>query len=571
MHRMRSQNVNETRIRCLGFYADCEHEVCPVEDGYRLALTFMIAIKPQCARLPCPDAATTINHTMLCQVQQYFEQSNTAQTMFVHYLDHQYTQRGLGWGKLKGVDRQLAQDIAAVAPKLDLTIHLALTEIQQTWLCLDERKPPEELIEEGVSLEFWLDEEGNERPYGSQHAPSHTLHWRTETGAQHLERSDYEGYMGNYGNTMDYWYCRAGIVLWRASDQAAFEFKFDPAGAWQRITELMQRAGHEVEIAQYISSAGIALWSGGPQGMAEYLPLALKAAAHLGQTEIAQAMLSSVEPQMLDTRCAQGLAALGQRYGQHWLRARLDEWSIQAQTRPQWRAMPCPPLDKLASACKVAGLDEGITLSLARQHVGWLIARDQKNLQNTPHQIQTDAPERIQRLEHVVVGLCEIHSVDLGQSLSRHVLSYVVLYPLLAVVDMMLALTTMHAALSAVISDLTHGLNELLRARVAQPPREADDWSVQLKSKCGCLLCETALASASSRSERQKIWPLAQQGREHVMQQGREQLWPLQFTILKQGSPHKLVITKPIQLHEMHSLEMTEVQMRLTALSALCV
>jgi 2OG-Fe(II) oxygenase superfamily len=568
-HRMRSENVNETRIRCLGFYADCEHEVRPVEDGSRLALTFMISLKPQSAHLLAPDRSVAVNKPLLNQVRQHFEQGDAAPTLFVHYLDHQYTQRGLGWGKLKGVDRQLAQDFAAVARELNLVTHLALAEIQQTWTCWDEDDEPQELIDEGVSLDYWLDGEGNERPYGSQHASSHALHWRTETGADHLERSEYEGYMGNAGNTMDYWYRRAAIVLWRSSDQAAFEFKFDPAGAWQRITKLIRRAGHETEVAQYITSARTALWSGGSSGMAEHLQVALKTAAYIGQAEVAQAMLHNVELDMLDARCAKGLAQLEQRYGRDWLRTRLEDWSAHTEKRFHWRSPQSPPLDELVLAAKGVSLDEGIVLALARHHVASLIDLDQQHAKNTPYQMQTDAPARIKRLQHVLGGLCEMQSADLGQSLSCHVLSHMPLYPLLPIVDMVLALTATRTALPAVAGELLRGLNELLRDRVALPPRAADDWSLQLTSNCSCLLCGTTLAFASSRGERQKIWPLAQQGREHVMQQGREQVWPLEFTVLKQGSPHKLVISKPKRLHEAQIREANEMQARLNEINLL--
>jgi hypothetical protein len=132
------------------------------------------------------------------------------------------------------------------------------------------------------------------------------------------------------------------------------------------------------------------------------------------------------------------------------------------------------------------------------------------------------------------------------------------------IVDMVLALTVTGTALSTIAGELLHGLNESLRDRVALPPRAADDWSLQLTSNCGCLLCGTTLAFASSRGERQKTWPLAQQGREHVMQQGREQVWPLEFTVLKQGSLHKLVISKPERLHEAQIREASEMQARLT-------
>src|SRR5690606_21985447 len=41
-------------------------------------------------------------------------------------------------------------------------------------------------------------------------------------------QSEYEGYMGNYGNTLDRWYHRAAVVLWPRARAFAIRAKASP-------------------------------------------------------------------------------------------------------------------------------------------------------------------------------------------------------------------------------------------------------------------------------------------------------------------------------------------------------
>ena len=51
----------------------------------------------------------------------------------VYLLDHEYTERGLSWDKLKGADAERAALLRAAADKADCEAVLALAEIKETW------------------------------------------------------------------------------------------------------------------------------------------------------------------------------------------------------------------------------------------------------------------------------------------------------------------------------------------------------------------------------------------------------------------------------------------------------
>ena len=50
--------------------------------------------------------------------------------------------------------------------------------------------------------------------------------------------TEYTGYMGNWGNTMDRWYRRAAIVIWPHTRAFAIQAKGNPTGALNNLLAL---------------------------------------------------------------------------------------------------------------------------------------------------------------------------------------------------------------------------------------------------------------------------------------------------------------------------------------------
>ena len=51
---------------------------------------------------------------------------------FVYLLDHQYTQRGLAWERLKNADASRAAALQEAARQFDCEVFLALAEVRET-------------------------------------------------------------------------------------------------------------------------------------------------------------------------------------------------------------------------------------------------------------------------------------------------------------------------------------------------------------------------------------------------------------------------------------------------------
>lgn len=584
-HHFVSQNLSETNLRCLAFYADCQHEVERVQEGYRVALTFNVSLRPEPVQTGAPSgqrAAQGLNSTTLeidavlkNYVQDFFADPELSPPLLAYFLDHQYTQKSLGWRTLKGKDRALVKHLQAIAQQLQLTPHLALAEIHESWSCWSEDEEPDEIIVQETSLDYWVDAHGKTCNYGSQYISDHHVYCERESDEDDLEESEHEGYMGNYGNTMEYWYRRAALVLWPASEQSTIEFKFEPQSAWRRLAQSLTEAGHAAQVQSSFAAMAQSLRMGGDGNGAAQLPIALAAAAYVGDPVAAQTLLASVDGRALNADCAQGLQALSQRFGapwlQTWLQERLTEWT-QAHKTGHSSYGAWPPLDALVRKLQKAHLDHALIQAIAQMHLAALLLHNQSAAQGwggTPRQLLADAPMRLTRLRDVLGGLVELHDTSQAKTLADHVLAYPLHYPLLDAADAVLGVADGLPTAGDVLKALIAGLQRQLKARVDQPIRASDDWSMKLTLRCSCQLCKETLEFSGNASAREKIWSIVMSDRDHVMQQASEQLWGLHFEVLKKGSPHKLVINKAAGLHGTEAKERESAQRKLAALERL--
>ncbi len=76
-----------------------------------------------------------------------------------------------------------------------------------------------ELIDDEITLGWWTSPDGTGGEPISLHVPGSEVGATTPSAELIPYQSEYEGYMGNYGNTLDRWYRRAAVVVW-ARDRA---------------------------------------------------------------------------------------------------------------------------------------------------------------------------------------------------------------------------------------------------------------------------------------------------------------------------------------------------------------
>jgi hypothetical protein len=89
-----------------------------------------------------------------------------------------------------------------------------------------------------------------------------------------------------------------------------------------------------------------------------------------------------------------------------------------------------------------------------------------------------------------------------------------------------------------------------LEARLARPPRAADDWSIELPDECSCQLCGTLSGFLADPARRTFDWPLAKQHRQHVHGTIDEAELPVLHETRRAGRPYTLVLTKTEAIFE---------------------
>ena len=122
--------------------------------------------------------------------------------------------------------------------------------------------------------------------------------------------SEYTGYMGNYGNTMDHWYRRAAVVVWPR--QNAFAARAEASPSWA-LTELKARLDTgDLVNAQAAAESVAPFWKAPGPGLLEP---ALHTAAGLEDPGIALMLLRPFAVEWVAPAHAGGLTALAARYG----------------------------------------------------------------------------------------------------------------------------------------------------------------------------------------------------------------------------------------------------------------
>ncbi len=227
------------------FYADCQHEVRPVQSGFRLCLTYNLTLagtrgKTRIGAPSYGETAAVIGELL----GQWSRTGNPCKLAVT--LDHRYSQAGLSINTLKGVDRARADVLFEAAEQADCVAHLALVTLWQSgsaeggyeeygngrgrrYHWSDEEDDEDyddetggqhemgEIYESSLSADHWSDRQGKKVQLGEIHLAEDEIVADTALDEGDPNREDFEGYTGNEGMTLDRWYHRAAVVIWPRS------------------------------------------------------------------------------------------------------------------------------------------------------------------------------------------------------------------------------------------------------------------------------------------------------------------------------------------------------------------
>ncbi|AUY48309.1 2OG-Fe(II) oxygenase [Streptomyces sp. CB01881] len=570
--RRSTYRASRTELTLVAFYADCRHEVTPVRSGYRVTLTFNLLAKPGTSAQdtgPLAELAHCLDqHFSTPARQRYATRDLDPPNRLVYLLDHEYTQRGLSWERLKGADAERAALLRAAAGQAGCESVLALAEVKQTWDAYpaddapwddyygydeegeDEDDGPatddyvvQDLIDDEITLDWWTGPDGAGGEPISLYVHDYEACASTPSTNLTPYEAQYEGYMGNYGNTLDRWYRRAAVVVWPR--ERAFAACGEAGSRWA-LEELRNRIEQGDPDGARTAAHSLAPFWKHTVAQPELLDCALHVAAGLGAAETAAMLLEPFQVGALGPEHAGGLAAAAERYGTAWLRQVVDGWFGPRNRYEPHRHEWTERLPDLCTALRATG--PGTAAERLLFAGAWTaVAGDL-----LPSSTTGPAETRRSQLEALALPLQRIlQAADQEQRAE-------ILTALRAQADTVLEclMPMLRCSAQALPTDArrTAGLDALardcadrLRAIAARQPRAADDWSIAWTG-CGCELCAALETFLGSRSRRVLEWPLAKDGRRHVHTKIDSARLPVHHQTRRQGRPYTLVLTKTEQL-----------------------
>ncbi len=233
-----SAAASNYQIPYVAFFADCDHEIKPITSGYRICLVYNLVYTSSSPKVQAPQFMAQAKDMAALLETWAPTVENQAKVIL---LEHQYTPANFSAASLKHHDQPRAAALLAAADKAGYFGRLALVTHYQMGDM------------EGGSSDYYdyrsrnrrgryEEPEAQDGTMGDVHETSLCIeHWSSDTGpglgVLRLEEEDLitnvqlgtgdplekeeEGYTGNAGMTIEYWYHYGAVILWPKSRHAA--------------------------------------------------------------------------------------------------------------------------------------------------------------------------------------------------------------------------------------------------------------------------------------------------------------------------------------------------------------
>lgn len=566
-----SESIMPQSLKCAAFYADCQHEVKLVKQGYRIALTYNLVLESKSENKVLLSKKHH-NPELIGVLKEYFANGleDSDPTSLVYLLDHSYSEHSLRWPLLKGNDHSNALTLKTVAYELNLVPHLALTEIHQSWQTDGDDDSPEriELIDEDMSFSNWFDENGNALAYGNYYASEDEVCSTHELENCEPDQIEVEGWMGNYGNTADYWYRRAAVILWRQEDQIVFNFKLNAEQALMQLTHLTECKGNEEQAKAILKRIHPLIKSQRYESKKEFLDLLTKLACYVRDDKIASMLLSKFLLKDFTSDATHNIAQWQEIYGVEWCLKELRQW-IEQDCLPEYGYKKAPSLlqniDEIILNLISQNIDTQIQVLFTQNQIEAITANDKRVYQERPSQEAKTISKRVTSFNQLLKGCLLQQDYSSHHNLIDYALENPKLYPEAVLGETILVLKNTIANAHFTQSGYTklkERVQNSLNKELAQGLRSSDDWAIKVQPSCNCERCTIAKEFLQSPKEIERIWPLAAEGREHIARVFNELELPVDLSIIEGSRPYKLVMKKNARLF-------TDAQKRFKKLSVL--
>lgn len=333
----------------MAFYADCQHEITPVKSGYRICLVYNLAGGGK-KQPKAPHHAAAVEEAARLLKELFSETSEPLSKLVIPFA-HKYTEAGLDPKQLKGSDRARADVLVRAAQSLDYQCYVALLTLHQEgmpsydsfdyggpwgrrrspWSYVDYDEGDEddssddsdvdfeEIFDQELTLEHWLDPEGREQSFGTIHFEDREILGLEDKEAWSCEQKVQEA-TGNEGASMERWYRQGAIVIWPRERHFHVLAAEGPASAIPALEKLVadNKKPEELAVCRKVAEAIIESRQGRDpfrDASGSYSGRMLRVLEHIGDKKLAVRFLREVFPENFNGSEGKALHGLCQRVG----------------------------------------------------------------------------------------------------------------------------------------------------------------------------------------------------------------------------------------------------------------
>jgi hypothetical protein len=560
------------------FYADCEHEVREITGGIRLCLAYNLLLKPSRSKRPSAAQPQAPADELAREIASWVAAQAAKPLVFA--LEHHYTKRGLSRDLLKGADRRLADVVTRGAEKVGCVVHLAQVSRH---LCQfaddgsfgrysrhDRYNSPRrtstdefdigEIYEDELRGTEWTTLEGKKTPWGSIPLGLDAIVSSAPIDDWKPTSEEYEGYTGNAGNTLDRWYHRTAIVIWRGDQHydvvstagvaQCLPLFYSMAGKLSKTPKKRREEARE-ECVRF-ARAIISHWPSRSvdwkreKSLLDEFP---KEVLSLADRETVAALLSKAARGDRGLPLSSFVVAACREFGWTAFAEELKSLLTAPDNFRRRDEIPFRDVEWLSEYCLDETDDEGKT-ALAHELCALAVERfcaAPLSSDSGYRPREATVPER--SLPHLLKALATMGRED---DLSR-VIRFVQSSPKSFRLD-----ECQIPALSALISwsqkrfgsVLPHlaawlsSVRQQLESATATPPSPPTDWKRHSDVPCTCRLCKQLTTFLDDRANNVERIPAAQDARQHLIDTIRRSQCDVSHILEKKGRPYSLVLTK---------------------------
>jgi len=235
-----SMDASSHKIPFAAFFADCDHELTPVTSGFRVCLVYNLLQSPSAAKVGSPKFSEQVKQMTALLKSSAAPFGDKPKAVI---LGHQYTAANFSLSQLKLDDRPRAESLIESARKagyfasLGLVTHYLSGELEDDGSYYGHRNRRNryryhdededtggggtmgEVYETSTDVTYWSTE--GMPGLGKITLDEDDMITNAEIGDGDPIEQDEEGYTGNAGMTIEYWYHYGAVILWPESKHVA--------------------------------------------------------------------------------------------------------------------------------------------------------------------------------------------------------------------------------------------------------------------------------------------------------------------------------------------------------------